>query len=130
MKLHELLGLGVAAAMAVPTFAWAQSGEDITAAFVSADKDANGYVDVNEYVGHSVAGFAELDSNRDEHLYPADVPDVDAATFAMVDRDGDGRVSLGEAIADRMIVFFKADVNRDGVLSLQEVLDAEDQFKN
>lgn len=120
MRLRKLtmlcaaLGFG-AAAIAQTTDA------DLQAAFAATDADGDGYVDVNEYVGHFVSLYATVDANRDAQVSQGDVPRVDPARFNAADRDGDGMVSLGEAVAERMILFFDIDASRDGVISLDEL---------
>lgn len=115
-----------AAATAVSTGVSAQTREELTASFAEADRNDDGYVDIDEFVAHVVTVFGGLDGDRDEHLQMSDVPEVDSAAFAAIDSDGDGRVSLGEAVGERVEVFFETDTDDDGRLSLEEVLAVED----
>ncbi len=96
--------------------------EKLAAAFAEADNNADGYVDVDEYVAYMVRAFAGLDKDRDGYLMPTDIPKTPAERFARIDRDGDGRISLGEGVAEKMIDYFAIDTNLNGVFSFEELL--------
>jgi hypothetical protein len=115
------IGRAALAAALVSAPALAQDSARIEAAFQSADRNNDGVVNVDEYVGHYVRAFDGVDADDDAMLSPSDVPQVDPARFDAADSDGDGMVDLGEAIGERMEVFFDVDANRDGVLTLDEV---------
>ena len=113
----------VAGALLVgPTGAQQHSEADIRAAFAAADRNGDGFVDIDEYVGHIILLFGTHDKNGDRYLTPDELPNHDPARFRMADRDGDGRLSLGEGVAAKVIEYFEIDRNRDGVLSIEEVL--------
>ena len=109
----------LAAAAAAPAFA--ADEERLRAAFAAADVNADGVVDVDEYVAYFVQAVRSRDANGDGFLVPAELENVDMARFAAADRDGDGRISMGEAVAERMLVFFDL-ASDDGVIRLDELL--------
>jgi len=94
----------------------------IRGSFATADKNSNGTLDIDEYVGHIVLLFAAFDKNGDHFLVVTELSQADPARFRLADRDGDGRLSVGEAVAGKVIDYFDMDTNHDGVLSVEEVL--------
>ncbi|MGF1658754.1 MAG: hypothetical protein ACFCUS_04950 [Rubrimonas sp.] len=106
-------------ALAAPVLAATE--EQLRAAFAAADVNADGVVDVDEYVAYFADAFRRRDADGDGFLVPADFPNPDMARFGEADRDGDGRISLGEAVAERMLVFFDL-ASDDGVIRLDELL--------
>ena len=117
----------IAVAVVLGTVAAQQSGEEaIRKAFVAADANADGAMDVNEFVANTIYLFKEMDKDRDGYLsvqeWSIDNSGGAVSRFTLVDRDSDGRISVGEAVADKMIQFFEADSNHDGVITVDEVL--------
>ncbi len=120
-RLAAAMAAAAAAMAAGPVFA--QTGAtSLEAAFVAADANGDGMVDVDEYVAYFVDVFANLDRNRDGKLAFGDIPNANAGRFRAADRDGDMMLSLGEVMADRIYHFFEMDTNRDGVITLEELL--------
>ncbi len=113
--------LTAAVLCATGTTALSADEDRLTAAFSVADRDANGAVNVDEYVAYFVAAFRALDDEGKGHLVASDFERFDPARFAAADRDGDGRISLGEAVAERMTLFFDL-AGSDGVITLKELL--------
>jgi len=94
----------------------------IRAAFVTADQNSDGYINVDEYVAYIIDVFRTYDKNGDHYLVPAELPQPDPVRFKSADRNGDGKLSLGEAVAIKMIDYFDIDTNHDGALSIEEIL--------
>ncbi len=103
----------------------AMSQEEIRTAFAAADANADGYLNVDEFVANTVYLFRQADANQDLYLAAGEILSVSPARFKSADRDGDDRLSLGEAVAGKMIQFFDLDTSHDGTLSLDEVLSYE-----
>ena len=99
----------------------AATEEQLREAFAVADRNADGVVDVDEYVAYFVEAFRARDADGRGYLTIDELRDVDPARFAAADRNGDGRISLGETVAERMIVFFDL-ASDDGVIRLEELL--------
>ena len=120
-------GGAIAVAVVFGTVAAQQSGEGpVRKAFAAADTNADGAMDVNEFVANTIYLFKEMDKDRDGYLsmqeWSIDKSGDAVNRFLLVDRNGDGRISIGEAVADKMIQFFEADSNRDGVITVDELL--------
>jgi Iodothyronine deiodinase/EF hand len=87
------------------------------------DKDGDGRVDADEFVG-SARDFARLDRNHDGAITPADfdfsanalAPSPGMTLFMRADRDGDGKVTKAELDA----FFNRADSDARGFLSLDD----------
>jgi hypothetical protein len=98
--------------------------------FLEADRNKDGYVDLDEFHKDVVNGFHALDHNRDGYIAVEEkraIPDkgrVDMllAMLKAADKDGDGRLSFREVVEVRMAYFDQADVNKDDRLSLAEVV--------
>lgn len=113
--------------MVLGTVAAQRSGDaGIRNAFAAADANADGAMDVNEFVANTIYLFKEMDKDRDGYLsmqeWSIDKSGDAVDRFRLVDRNSDGRISAGEAVADKMIQFFDADSNHDGVVTLDELL--------
>ncbi len=100
----------------------AASEAKVRAAFNEADSNADGKLEIDEYVAYMVQRFALADKDRDGYLLPGDIPKAGAKKFQETDSDGDGRVSLGEAVGAKVISYFDADTDHDGMMSLAELL--------
>jgi len=111
-----------ATGFAGPSYAQAVDEPKIRAAFVVADTNGDGYVNVDEYIAYIIDVFRTYDENGDHFLVPAELPQPDTARFKSADRNGDGKLSLGEAVAIKMIDYFDIDTNHDGALSIDEIL--------
>jgi hypothetical protein len=111
-----------AAGFAGPSHAQPVDEPKIRAAFVQADQNGDGYVNVDEYVAYIVYVFGTYDKNGDHFLTPDELPSPEPAHFKSADRNGDGKLSLGEAVAIKMIDYFDIDTNHDGALSIEEIL--------
>ena len=94
----------------------------VIAAFEAVDRDGNGVIDIDEYIAHILAMFDDLDTDDSQDLSHAEIPNVEDARFQMADRDGNGAISVPEAVSERV---YETDIVPDGVLSLEEVLAAE-----
>ena len=102
------------------------SQDTMRKAFAEADDNKDGVLNVDEYIGHVIYVFRQVDKNRDGFLTEQEVGAFTATyrpqLFKAADRNGDGRLSVGEACAAKIIDYFEIDTNRDGVLSIDEVL--------
>lgn len=108
-------------------WASAQQTAEITQAFEAVDTNDDGVLDVDEFMAHYIAVANDLDVDDSDTLTMDELPStIDPARFEMADRDGDGAISYPEVISERVYVFYSSDTNRDGVLSLEEVLAAEE----
>lgn len=94
----------------------------IEAAFLEADKNGDGAINVDEYVAHTVVLFEAGGGTDTREIPRSALQDVNAADFSRADRDRNGALSLGEVVAEKMIDFFETDTNHDGVLSSTEVV--------
>lgn len=112
----------VVAGFAAPSHAQTIDEKGIRAAFVQADQNADGHVNVDEYVAYVILLFGMYDKNGDHFLVPAELPKPEPARFESADRNRDGKLSLGEAVAIKMIDYFDIDTNHDGALSIDEIL--------
>jgi len=111
-----------AAGFAGPLLAQPVDEPKIRAAFVVADTNGDGYVNVDEYVAYIIYVFGTYDKDGNHFLVPAELPQPDPERFKSADRNGDGKLSLGEAVAIKMIDYFDIDTNHDGALSIDEIL--------
>jgi len=111
-----------AAGLASQAHAQPVDEEKIRAAFIVADANGDGYVNVDEYVAYIIYAVGTLDKNHDHYLVPEELPYSEPERFKSADRNGDGKLSLGEAVAIKMIDYFDIDTNHDGALSIDEIL--------
>ena len=108
-----------------------QPGYDPHQAFKEADKNHDGYIEMDEFYERNVDLFFIGDRNKDGTLnreeYEAIV--VVREDFTKVDQNGDGVLSEAEFISMRVPLFQQADKNHDGKLSEPEVTDAYEAKK-
>jgi hypothetical protein len=109
-----------------PAGAQQASQEGVRKAFAEADANRDGYLNIDEYVGHVILVFKGADRNGDGFIVASEAvahnPTHNPADFTKADRNGDGRLSMGEVVAAKIIIFFDVDSNKDGVLTVDEVL--------
>ena len=103
------------------------SQDTLRKVFAEADANRDGFLNVDEYIGHVIYVFRQVDTNRDGFITEQEVMFVFTKAhrpqlFKASDRNGDGKLSVGEAVAAKVIDYFEIDTNRDGVLSIEEVL--------
>ncbi len=120
------LPLLAAAALTAPTLAQQAAPADIETrvreAFIVADVNRDGSVDIDEYVGYFVNAFAAADKNKDRFITPDEAPNATPAQFRAADRNGDGKLSLGEAVGAKVVEFFEIDTDRNGVITITEIV--------
>jgi Ca2+-binding EF-hand superfamily protein len=93
--------------------------------FAKLDKDQDGKLSKEEFVGQSEMVFKEKDKNNDGKLDAEECPMVKAH-----DSNGDGAVSLEEFTAGREKVFVeKIDVDKDGFVTEEEMANFKDSMK-
>jgi Ca2+-binding EF-hand superfamily protein len=97
---------------------------DVRAAFLEADTNKDGVIEIGEFYDRLVDVFFLDDKDKDGFLshdeFVAAV--VIDEPFAEVDRNGDGKISKQEFVRARLPLFRAADTNDDGTLSLEEVI--------
>jgi hypothetical protein len=102
--------------------------------FAAADKNGDGVVSKQEFLGERAKRFDAMDANHDGWLsqdeLAAGLPNWRARRFlplmfGQFDADGDGRVTRVEFAKAPTPVFDRADANGDGVVSQAEVKAAQ-----
>jgi hypothetical protein len=127
LSLPVMCGLVAALAVAGISVTPAQTAkpvlieEDLRVAFIAADVNKDGVIDIDEAIADSILVFARYDANRDGYLTLAELPGHDPARFRRADRDGDGRLSMGEVAADRVWEFFEVDTGRKGYVTMEQI---------
>jgi hypothetical protein len=126
MKLAALAAISTSVLL-VSAAAQQPSQDTMRKAFAEADDNKDGLLNIDEYIGHVIYVFRQVDTNRDGFITEQEVMVVFTTTyrpqlFKAADRNGDGKLSVGEAVAAKVIDYFEIDTNRDGVLSIEEVL--------
>ena len=126
MKLAALAAISTSVLL-VSAAAQQPSQDTMRKAFAEADDNKDGFLNIDEYIGHVIYVFRQVDTNRDGFITEQEVMVVFTTAyrpqlFKAADRNGDGKLSVGEAVAAKVIDYFEIDTNRDGVLSIEEVL--------
>jgi hypothetical protein len=126
MKLALLAAISTSL-LIVSAAAQQPSQDTMRKAFAEADDNKDGLLNIDEYIGHVIYVFRQVDTNRDGFITEQEVMVVFTTAyrpqlFKAADRNGDGKLSVGEAVAAKVIDYFEIDTNRDGVLSIEEVL--------
>jgi hypothetical protein len=126
MKLAALAAISTSL-LIVSAAAQQPSQDTMRKAFAEADDNKDGFLNIDEYIGHVIYVFRQVDKNRDGFITEQEVMVVFTTTyrpqlFKAADRNGDGKLSVGEAVAAKVIDFFEIDTNRDAVLTIEEVL--------
>ncbi len=97
---------------------------DVRVAFIEADTNKDGMIEIGEFYDRLVDVFFLDDKDKDGFLshdeFVAAV--VIDEPFSQVDRNGDGKISKQEFIRARLPLFRATDTNDDGSLSLDEVI--------
>ena len=118
-------GLLLCALSALAPAASAQStaGYDVSAAFVQADVNKDGKVEIDEFYDRLVETYFHADADKDGKLGKDEFVKavVIQEDFAKIDIDANGAVSREEFIRSRLPLFEKSDLDKDGGLSLEEV---------
>jgi Ca2+-binding EF-hand superfamily protein len=120
-------GVAIGTALVLGATGAQQTNEaEMRKAFAAADVNADGYLDVNEFVAHTIYIFKQVDKDGDGYIsmqeWSAHNPGLALERFKAADRNGDGKISPGEAVAVKMIEFFDIDTNRDGAITLDQLL--------
>lgn len=114
------------AALIAPALAQPAGDEPLRKTFAQADVNGDGVLDLDEFVGHTIYLFRQVDANRDGSITIAEAmpatPGMTEAAFRAADRNGDGKLSVGEAAAAKVIVFFDVDTDRNGVVTIDELI--------
>ncbi len=117
-------GLMLAALAATPR---AQAQQDVVAerrqAFILADTNHDGCVDLAELAHATALRFAALDRDHDGKLSKEELQAADAGAFARVDRDADGSISFLEVMTVKEVDFAKADKTKRGCVLVDEVIE-------
>jgi Ca2+-binding EF-hand superfamily protein len=117
-------GVVVAAALGWSD-AGAQQADEYSAeqiAFMAADTDGDGVVDLAELARDAARGFASLDKDGGETLAPQELAPHDPAQFAKVDANGDGVLTFTEVMTNKARAFKAGDKNQDGGLTFEEMV--------
>jgi Ca2+-binding EF-hand superfamily protein len=123
---RQRLAAGVVVAAALGwSDAGAQQADEYSAeeiAFMAADTDGDGVVDLAELARDAARGFASLDKDGSETLTPQELAPHDPAQFAKVDANGDGVLTFTEIMTNKARAFKEGDKNQDGGLTFEEMV--------
>ncbi len=111
-------GLAVSGALAQP------APDDPRAAFAQTDRNADGYVDREEFHLRIVEVFFFVDLDRDGFVEPEELAEATLVQqdLALTDSNSDGRISLHEFVESRFELYREADTSGDGRLTLEETV--------
>lgn len=118
--LAVLLGTSAVLAQTPPP---GETIEDRRQAFLLADTNGDGCLQLPELAHAMAVRFAALDRNRDGFLTKDELAEHDPAQFAKVDRNGDGKLSFLEIMEVKEVDFAKADKTKRGCLVVDEVIE-------
>ena len=96
---------------------------DVKVAFVEADLNGDGSIEIDEYFHRLVDVFFLGDANKDGFLTEEEFVKVVVLKedFAEIDKSKEGKVDRREFIAARLPLFLVIDTDDDGALSITEV---------
>jgi Ca2+-binding EF-hand superfamily protein len=96
---------------------------DVKAAFVEADLNGDGSIELDEFYERLVDVFFLGDTNKDGFLTEEEFVKVVVLKedFAKIDKNKEGRVDRREFVAARLPLFLVIDTDDDGELSITEV---------
>ena len=103
MKLAALAAISTSVLL-VSAAAQQPSQDTMRKAFAEADDNKDGFLNIDEYIGHVIYVFRQVDKNRDGFITEQEVMVVFTTAyrpqlFKAADRNGDGKLSVGEAVA-------------------------------
>ena len=96
---------------------------DPKAAHAEADRNGDGYVDVEEFHQRITEVYFHGDKDKDGAMAYTEMDEmvVFREDWSTVDSNANGQVSLHEFVRDRMLDFEEIDADDDGLLSADEV---------
>jgi Ca2+-binding EF-hand superfamily protein len=108
MKLALLAAISTSL-LIVSAAAQQPSQDTMRKAFAEADDNKDGLLNIDEYIGHVIYVFRQVDTNRDGFITEQEVMVVFTTAyrpqlFKAADRNGDGIVSVGVAVAAKVSI--------------------------
>ncbi len=118
-------GIAFALFVSTATFVAAQQAPayDVKAAFVEADRNGDGSIEIDEFYERLVDVFFLGDTDKDGFLTEDEFVKVVVLKedFTEIDKSHEGKVDRKEFISARLPLFLVIDTDDDGSLSLTEV---------